>query len=210
MRHPDNYTEEYRYGVATSMVHCVMKNGRIRTEYTGTENLPKEGGYIMFPNHQGKFDALGIIYAHSKPCSILMEEERSHMLLTSEFVDVLDGIRLNRHDMKKQLSAIRQLSDRVKHGKKYIVFPEGGYNHNQNTLQEFMPGAFKAALWACCPIVPVVLIDSYKPFELGGLKKVTTQVHFLEPIYYDDYKNMNTKEISDMVKGLIKNKMEAL
>ena len=36
----------------------------------GMENLPKEGGYVMFPNHQGKYDALGIVYTHKKPCTI--------------------------------------------------------------------------------------------------------------------------------------------
>lgn len=31
------------------------------------------------------------------------------------------------------------------------------------------------------PIVPVALIDSYKVFGVNSLKKVNTQVHFLEP-----------------------------
>ena len=39
----------------------MMHNGRIKTESHGQELLPKEGGYVMYPNHQGKYDTLGIM-----------------------------------------------------------------------------------------------------------------------------------------------------
>ena len=37
-----------------------------------------------------------------------------------------------------------------------------------------------------------------------------TQVHFLEPIYYEEYKDMNTKQIADMVKNKIQDKLDCL
>ncbi len=203
MRHSDRYDDEYCYRVARNMVLKTMRNGRIKTKYYGVENLPEEGGYIMIPNHQGKFDALGIIYSHQKPCSIVMDMKRSRMILTNEFVGLLRGIRLDKNDMRQQMRCIKQLATEVQKGRRYILFPEGGYNHNQNNVQEFMPGAFKTALWSKRPIVPIALIDSYKPFEISSLKKVTTQVRFLKPIYYEDYKEMSTKEIADLVKKQI-------
>ena len=203
MRHQERYSEEYRYKVACNMVNIVMRHGRIKTDYSGTENLPSEGGYLMYANHQGRFDSLGIIYGHDKPCSIVIDEIRSRMTLVTEFTDVLDGIRLDKSDMKKQVKSIRTLAERVAAGKRYIIFPEGGHNHNQNTLQEFLPGAFKAALWSKVPIVPVALIDSYVPFEINSLRTVTTKVRILRPLYYDDYKDMNTNEIADLVKKMI-------
>ena len=45
--------------------HCIYlmnKTGKITTQAFGLENLPEQGGYIMYPNHQGKYDLLGIIY----------------------------------------------------------------------------------------------------------------------------------------------------
>ena len=74
-------------------------------------------------------------------------------------------------------------------------------------MQDFLPGSFKCAVKSGSPIVPVALIDSYKPFSVKSLKKVTTQVHFLEPIYYETYKDMTTQEISRMVRYRI---MEAI
>ena len=51
------------------------------------------------------------------------------------------------------------------------------------THLEFKGGSFKAATKSKCPIVPVALIDSYKAFDTGSVKKLIVQVHFLEPIY---------------------------
>ena len=203
MRHADRYDDEYCYKVARNMVLKTMRNGRINTKYYGLENLPEEGGYIMIPNHQGKFDALGIIYSHPRPCSVVIDKKTARMILTNEFIGLLRGIRLDKNDMRQQMRCIKQMASEVKNGRRFILFPEGGYNHNQNTVQEFMPGAFKTALWSKKPIVPVALIDSYKPFQINSLRKVTTQVHFLKPLYYEDYKNLSSKEIADLVKHSI-------
>ena len=98
---------------------------------------------------------------------------------------------------------ILQIADEVKNGRRYIVFPEGGYDHNKNELQDFMAGSFKCATKAKAPIVPVAIIDSYKPFGVNSLRKVKTQVHFLAPIFYEEYGKMTTAEIAEMVKGRI-------
>ena len=74
-RHPDKYDEYYCYKVARNMVKTVMRNARIKTVYRGIENLPAEGGYILYPNHQGKYDALGIINALDEPCSIVVDKK---------------------------------------------------------------------------------------------------------------------------------------
>ena len=202
-RHPDKYDEYYCYRVARNMVKTVMRNARIKTIYRGIENLPTEGGYILYPNHQGKYDALGIINALDEPCSIVIDKNTAKGALTNEFTGLLNGIRLDKEDINQQLYSIKYMSEEVKKGRRYILFAEGGYTDNRNTLQLFMPGAFKAALWAKCPIVPVALIDSYKPFSVSSLKKVTTKVHFLEPIEYEDYKELNTRQIATLVREKI-------
>ena len=53
------------------------------------------------------------------------------------------------------------------------------------------------------PIVPVAIIDSYKVFGINSLRKVKTQVHFLNPIFYEEYQGMSTPEIAQMVKERI-------
>ena len=51
----------------------------------------------------------------------------------------------------------------------------------------------------------MVLIDSYRAFEEWSLRPVETQVHFLKSICYEEYKDMTTTEIADLVHDRIVN-----
>lgn len=203
VRHEEKYTEEKRYRIAQRCISIMMRNGRIETESFGQEHLPEEGGYVMYSNHQGKYDTLGIMHSHPKPCTIVMDAYRSKLPIADTFIDLVKGSRLDKTDMRKQMQTMMKISGEVKDGRRYIVFPEGGYDNNRNELQDFMAGAFKCAVKAKAPIVPVAIIDSYKPFGINSLRKVKTQVHFLEPLYFDDYGEMTTPEIARVVKERI-------
>ena len=47
-RHPEKYSEQFRYEYDRYAITLMKKTGRITTEGFGMENLPKEGGYVMF------------------------------------------------------------------------------------------------------------------------------------------------------------------
>lgn len=202
-KHPEKYSEEKRYAYAKLAIRRMMRAGHIKTKKYGMENLPAEGGYMMFPNHQGKYDALGIMYAHEKPCSVVIDDAKSHGLLVKQFVDLVNGKRMVKDDLKQSMRIIKELAEDTKRGRKFIIFPEGGYYRNHNTVGAFKPGSFKSAVKARVPIVPVALIDSYKAFEEWSLRPVETQVHFLQAIPYEEYKDMTTVEIADMVRDRI-------
>ena len=208
--HEDKYDEDKRYSLAMCIVRDVMRRGRIKTMSYGQENLPKTGGYIMYANHQGKYDALGIMDSHNGPCSVIMDATRSKMPLADQVVALVKGIRLDRTDFRQQVRVLGEMTEEAKNGRRFIYFPEGGYMHNGNTLQEFRPGAFKVAKNAGCPIVPVAIYDSHLPFDYNSYRKVTTQVCFMEPIYYEEYEHMSTKEISELVKSRIEEKLKEL
>lgn len=202
--HPEKYSEQERYASVLHAIKLMKRSGRIHTKAYGTENLPKEGGYIMYPNHQGKYDALGIMITHKHPCSFVMDKVKSHMVLTSEIVDLVQGKRLDRKDVRQALPVLNQVAEEVKKGRKYIIFPEGDYVfNNHNRVSNFKAGSFKCALKAKVPIVPVALIDSYKVFNSFTLGKVTTQVHYLKPLLYEEYKNLKTVEIAKIVQERI-------
>lgn len=202
--HPEKYNEKKRYALVNHVIKLMKNSGCITTIAYGEENLPKEGGYVMIPNHQGKYDALGIINTHKEPCSLVMDKAKSHTILVGEFVDLVQGKRLDKTDVRQAMHIINEIAADVKQGKKYILFPEGGYKfNNQNYVADFKAGSFKSAVKAKAPIVPVALIDSYKVFNSFSIGPVTTQVHYLEPLYYEDYKDMKTIEIAELVKKRI-------
>ena len=207
---PNKYNEEnnYRY-VKENVVGVMQRTGNIKTEVFGTENLPNEGGYMMFPNHQGKYDAYGIISVHEKPCTVVIDIEKSNYILVKQIIDTLKGKRLDKKNNRQAMTIINEIAKEVKDGRRYILFPEGWYdNKKKNSLAEFKAGCFKICLKSKVPIIPVALIDMYKVYNSWEIGKITPQVHFLDPILYDEYKDMNTYEIAELVKTRIADKIK--
>lgn len=201
---PAKYTLQERYDFAKWVMHHMQRTGRITTKAYGVENLPKKNGYVMYSNHQGKYDALGIVDMHERPCSIVMDEARSHVMLTAQFIDLLESKRLVLDDMKQGLKIMKEITRELREdNKNFLIFPEGGYTDNHNMVCEFKGGSFKCAQRAKAPIVPVAIVNSWKAFESKGLGPVETQVHFLPPLYYEEYKDMKTNEIADTVQKRI-------
>lgn len=61
----------------------------------------------------------------------------------------------------------------------------------ETMLMNLNRGAFKSAMKAKAPIVPVAIVDSWKVFDLWSLRKVKTEVFYLKPMLYDEYKDKN-------------------
>ena len=204
-KHREQYSEEDCYALAQTVIKRIRKTARVTTEYEGKENLPEESGYMMFANHQGRYDALGVLAGHQKPCSVLMDKKRSQMFIVKQFVDLLGGLRIDKNSLRQQIRVINAMAEAVVGGRNYLIFPEGGYakDKRNNELTEFKYGCFSSAIKAKCTIVPVVLIDSYKPFGINSLRRVQTKVIYLPPICYEEYRHMKAKELCAYVKDRI-------
>lgn len=139
--------------------------------------------------------------------TVLMEYKKSKVILAKQFIDALKGKRIKMNNPRQQIRVLNEIAQEVRDGRRYLIFPEGGYTDNRNSIQEFSTGCFKCASKSKCPIVPVCIIDSWKPFGINSLKKVVTQVHFLEAIEYFEYAGMNSRDIAYMVKERITDKL---
>lgn len=207
----DQYSEQDAYDYVRYIARLMQTTGHIKTECFGTENLPAEGGYILYPNHQGKYDAYGILSVHDRPLTVVMDREQSYFLLVNEIIDVLRGKRMDIHDPRQGLRIINEIAGEVAQGRRYIIFPEGAYSDEKHhKLWDFRPGCFKAATKSHVPIIPVVLVDSYRVYNSWQLSPVTTQVHFLAPVCYEEYQSMNTMQISALVKERMRLKLTQL
>jgi 1-acyl-sn-glycerol-3-phosphate acyltransferase len=202
-KHPERYTLEERYAFDVKVVNIVMKTGRITTQCFGKEHLPQGEGCLIVANHQGKFDALAVFHTHSTPVSFVMDEAKSGMVFTNQFLRIVDGVGLKKDDLRQSLKALKEVGRRISQGRSYLIFPEGGYTDNHNQMGEFLPGAFKAAYYAKAPVVPVALVDTYKPFSVNSLRPVDTQIHYLEPIPYEEYQNLSTGELANLCRERI-------
>jgi 1-acyl-sn-glycerol-3-phosphate acyltransferase len=204
----DRYTEEQRYHLLHGMMRRINRAGRVTIDAYGMDKLPKEEGYIMFPNHQGLFDTLALFESHEKPFSAVVKKEMEHVFLVKQIIKLIKAQLMDRDDVRQSLQVIKQVAEEVKAGRRYVIFAEGTRSRNGNELLEFKAGTFKSAMMAKCPIVPVALIDAFKAFDTNSIKKITVKIHYMEPILYEEYKNMKSTEIAAEVKRRIEEKIK--
>lgn len=200
----NKYDEVTRYNFLRKVVLSANKAGRVKIDCYGLENLPKENGYIIFPNHQGLYDALAFLETHERPFSIVMKKEVKNNFFLKRVINVLQAQVIDREDIRQSMKVIMKMTEEVKSGRNYIIFAEGTRTRDKNNPLTFKGGSFKSAMNAKCPIVPAALIDSYKAFDTNSTKKLTVQLHYLKPLYYDDYKDMKSTEIAAYVEGQIR------
>lgn len=206
--HVDKYPENKRYNMLKFIVKRANKGGNVTIKTYGVKNIPKENGFIFFPNHQGLYDVLAIVDACPTPFSVVAKKEVADIPLLKQTFACMKAFMIDRDDIKQSLQVINSVTEEVVRGRNYLIFAEGTRSKERNKVQEFKGGSFKAATRSKCPIVPVALIDSFKPFDTKSLNRVTVQVHFLEPLYYEEYKDMKTTEIAREVKGRIEKTIE--
>ncbi len=200
----EKYDKETRYGYLHKLTTIVNRRGRVTIDCHGLDNLPKEDGYIMFPNHQGLFDVLSMLETHERPFTTVMKKEVKDTILLKQIIQLIQSEVIDRDDIRQSMQVIMNMTRRVKEGDNFVIFAEGTRSRKGNDLLEFKGGTFKSAINAKCPIVPVALIDSYKAFDTSSIKKLTVQIHYLKPLYYEDYKALKSTEIAELVSSRIK------
>lgn len=204
----EKHSEEKRYNLLRELVTYVNRAGKVEVISSGVENLPKENGYMLFSNHQGMFDVLLFVQTHGRFLSVVFKKEVANVIFVKQVARMIAAKAMDREDVRQSMKVIKEVADEVKKGKIFLIFPEGTRSRQGNKMVEFKNGAFKSAVYAKCPIVPVAIIDSFKAFDTHSTAPMTAQIHYLEPIPYEAYKGMKTHEIGAMVKERIEEAIE--
>jgi putative phosphoserine phosphatase/1-acylglycerol-3-phosphate O-acyltransferase len=97
-----------------------------RFEFTGIENLPESGAFIMAANHRSYFDAIALALLVAKlgrPVRFLAKQELFQAPLLGRIVASLGGIRVDREGNPAQ--ALRCAEQVLLAGEGVLLFPQG-------------------------------------------------------------------------------------
>ncbi len=200
-----NLDEAYAY--IKKVTKAANHAGRVTIEAHGLENIPRENGFIFFPNHQGMFDVLVFLDTCPVPFAFVYKQEVRNVILLKQVIRALGAIGIDRQDIRQSMQVIKQMAAEVKQGKNFLIFAEGTRSKMHNKLLDFKGGSFKSAQMAKCPIVPCALIDTAIPFDEKSIRPVTVQIYYLPPMYYEEYQTMKSTEIAEEVKRRIEAKI---
>lgn len=208
-KHPEKYSEEEMYRHIQYILKRAVRGGNIDLQVSGTENIPKEGGFMLYANHQGMFDVLAVAATCDIPVGAVLKKELYDIPFLHQVAICTRSFPMDREDVRQSLTVIQSVIREVKAGRNYLIFPEGTRSRNGNQMGQFHSGSFRCVTRSKCPIVPVALVDSFKVLDQKGSKPVTVQIHYLKPICWEEYGNLKTTELAALVKERIAQAIEA-
>lgn len=205
--HVDQYPEEERWAHIQYILNRAITGGNVDLTVTGLENIPAEGGFMMYANHQGMFDVLAIAATCPIPLGAVLKKELYNIPFLHQISLCTKSFAMDREDVRQSLTVIQSVTEEVKNGRSYLIFPEGTRSKKGNEMLEFHGGSFRCATKSKCAVVPVALVDSFRVLDEKGSKPVSMQLHYLPPIPYEEYQNLKPAELAALVKERIGDKI---
>ena len=207
-KNTEKYSREEMFDHIRYILKLAVKGGNVDLQITGLENIPEEDGFMLYSNHQGMFDVLAIASTVPRPIGAVLKKELWDVPFLHQIALCTKSFAMDREDVRQSLTVIQNVTEEVKKGRNYLIFPEGTRSKLGNEMLEFHGGSFRCATKSGRPIVPIALIDCYKVLDQKGSKPVSVQIHYLEPIRYEEYAGMKPAEVAALVKSRIQAKID--
>jgi 1-acyl-sn-glycerol-3-phosphate acyltransferase len=131
-----------------------------RMKYSGLENVPDSGGFIIAANHQTYMDPFWIGFPISRPIRFLAWNKIFDWPVVGKLAGLLGAWPLEIEGSDP--SAIRRSIQWLKSGGGVVIFPEGGRGMPDGEMIRFKPGAVRMALEAGVPILPVTIRGAHR------------------------------------------------
>ena len=165
----------------------------------GAENLAKVfGGAIVTANHFSIFENVAVwqavLKAKRKGKFYRVIREGNYFMpgVIGFLLKYADTLPIS-SNLKTMMNLSRAIDKYLKNGDTVLVYPEKALWWNYKKPRPFLDGAFKYAVKAGVPVVPVcTTIEDLDEIDETGFSKKKYIVHVLPPIYKDE--NLSDKE----------------
>jgi len=175
------------------------------------KNFKKGQVYIIVSNHQSLADIF-VLYRLFFHYKWVVKAELFKVPILGWNLALNRYIKLARGNTGGILKMMKDCEKALKQGSSLLIFPEGTRSVDGN-LKRFKEGAFKIALAAKVPILPIVISGTNKAIPdkrllLGGNQKIKVKV--LEAITYESFCDLNASELAKKVHAVMNKKINEL
>ena len=141
---------------ARTWAKIMLKIVGVRVKQQGLENVDYSRPAVYAANHLSALD-IPVLYA-TLPIQfrILAKKELFAYPFLGWHLRRSGQIAVDQQDARASLRSLNRAGESLREGMPLVVFPEGGRSPD-GELQQFMGGAFYAALKAQVPVVPIVI-----------------------------------------------------
>jgi fatty-acyl-CoA synthase len=177
-----DYRQAGRFTSAALKILFVLIGCRVRV--VGKQYVDEPGAKVYAANHTSYFDVLALMMGLGVPYHFVAKMEVGRMPFIGTFLAKMKHTKFNRSDAGSRLRQMREMGALLREGESIFVFPEGTFT-GEDGVRPFQLGAFKAAVDAGVPIVPVSLAGTRRFLRDGTyLPRPTSVIITVSPPIY--------------------------
>lgn len=189
---------------AATYLYC---NPIWHARFVGRERLPWRGPAVLVSNHASLIDIL-VLFALFRPFKWVSKASNFKLPFIGWNMTLNDYVPLVRGNRDSIVKMMADCHAHLGRGSPVLLFPEGTRTRDGNLLP-FKDGAFRLAVEARCPLVPIVIHDTGDCLPKHGMilrQRMHALVEVLEPI---DPAGRDPGELRDEVRALIDRALRA-
>lgn len=183
------------------------------SKINGLQNIPKNGPFIIAPNHASYFDIFLAPFIVLLKLNIRMHAWVNSSYwknkVTKKFLDIWQCIPVfvskEKGSKKKNNESFEKALNYLNKGDVMMIFPEGRRSPD-GKLQKAYNGTARLALRAKAPVVPIGIIGASKVLPRGKLlpRFARCEVNIGEPLHFKEFYN---KKLNDKILDYVTRKI---
>jgi putative phosphoserine phosphatase/1-acylglycerol-3-phosphate O-acyltransferase len=192
--------------VATTWINFTFALNGVKVNVTGRENLWKERPAVFIFNHRNNFDAFIVVRLVEQKFTGVAKKEMANNPITIALGKLADVAFVDRADSNSAVASLKGVQEAAKKGLSILIAPEGSRLDTTDDVGPFKKGAFRMAMAAEVPIVPIVIRNAETIAHTKGnsLHPGTVDVTVLAPISVADWTLDDLDERIEEVRGLFR------
>lgn len=182
----------------------------VEVEVRIPESVKNIGPVVWLANHQNSYD----LFTHANavlPGTVSVGKKSLKWIpFFGQMYWLTGNILIDRKNRNKAMSTIDLTADKIQRNKLSIwMFPEGTRSRGRGLLP-LKTGAFRTALQADVPVVPVCASNQHGTIQLNRWDNGKIIIEFLDPICLSNDKGESIRSTANKVHELMSNKIELL
>jgi putative phosphoserine phosphatase/1-acylglycerol-3-phosphate O-acyltransferase len=174
--------------LASTLTEISLGLGKVKLEVTGEEYLWSARPAVFIWNHRNIFDAQIVGRLVRRDFGAVAKKELENVPLFAAAARFMPIAFVDRNDSRAAVAALEPATRLLGEGLSMLVAPEGTRVPGGG-IGEFKKGAFRMAMAARVPIVPIVIrnAEDIGPRSSGTMRPGKVDVAVLPPIRVDDW-----------------------
>jgi fatty-acyl-CoA synthase len=127
-----------------------------RLRVTGAAHLCRDGPVMLVSNHASYLDSIALMAAIPLAYRFVVDVRHETWPLVGTAIRKASHITVDRRTAAARAACLQTMTSTLRHGQSVLVFPEGRRNRGSDLLP-FRSGAFRAAVEANRPVIPITV-----------------------------------------------------